>query len=336
MTEPRTLYVARDGAIVRREGGRLRVFAGRELVHEVAARGLDQVVLMGSVTLTPPALSLLATEGIDAVLLSHHGNYRGRFVSGRSTNVRLRLAQYARLTDEQGILDRAKAIVEGKIRNQRTLVQRRARSRGDHEDLRRARIALRTCLRRAGEATHLDELRGCEGAASAAYFRAFPALLAATPFRFDGRNRRPPRDPVNALLSLGYTLLANAVEAAVHVVGLDPYLGALHSPESGRPSLVCDLQEELRAPLVDALVLSALHQGAFRPDDFVEREDECVELPRETVRWLVTLFERRLASRVLYAPRDQHYTWRGVIEQQARAFARSILRDEPYQPVLMR
>src|SRR5690606_9515188 len=110
--------------------------------------------------------------------------------------------------------------------------------------------------------------------------------------------RRPPLDPINALLSLGYTLLTNVVEGALRIVGLDPWLGSLHAPLAGRPSLACDLVEELRAPSIDALVVSAVNHGAFTPDDFEEvGEGEPVVMKRPTVRWLITLFERRLARK---------------------------------------
>jgi len=196
---------------------------------------------------------------------------------------------------------------------------------------------MKASLARVGTATNLNELRGCEGAASAAYFKAFPHMLRTPDFSFSGRNRRPPRDPVNALLSLGYTLLANSIEAAVRTVGLDPYLGALHAPEAGRPSLVCDLIEEMRAPVVDALVLAALNQRAFKTSDFHDDfGDDVVIMPQATVRWFVTLFERRLNRKTLYHPTRKKLAWRDVFEQQARAFARALMDDQPYQGYVMR
>ncbi len=333
----RTVYISRDGAIVRREGERLRVFARREHVTDLPVHDVAQLVVIGNVTLTPAALDLLVRRGIDAVLLSHHGRYRARFVSGISGNVRLRLAQYGALTDATRTLSLARCLVAGKIANQRALLQRHARRHGSTHGLRVAVKSMKAARIRADLVDTLDAVRGCEGSASAAYFRAFPELVRATGFRFDGRNRRPPLDPVNALLSLGYTLLSNVVEAAVRVVGLDPYLGALHAPEAGRPSLVCDLVEELRAPVVDALVVAALNQQAFKPDDFDQPlPDEPVVLPPETLRWFVTLFERRMSRTTLYQPLGKCLSWRHVAEQQARAFARHLLGGEDYVPYRMR
>jgi len=327
----RTVYLVHDGATLRREGERLRVFVRRDLVKEFPARGLRQLVLMGNITLTPSALDLLVRRGVDVVLLSHRGRYRGRIVSGPSSNVALRMAQYRELSDPGRTLELARRFVHAKISNQRVLLLRHARRHPPTRGLLVARVAMKASLLRLDRASTLDELRGAEGAAAASYFRSFDDLLRAPGFRFDGRNRRPPKDPVNALLSLGYTLLLNVVEAAVQVVGLDPYLGALHAPLSGRPSLVCDLVEELRAPVVDGLVLAAINKQALTPKDFEEQPDGApVVLPQETLRWFVTLFERRVARGAHYAPFGKRLSYRDIAEQQARKLARDLLGEGEY------
>ncbi|MCK6557444.1 CRISPR-associated endonuclease Cas1, partial [Candidatus Binatia bacterium] len=142
----------------------------------------------------------------------------------------------------------------------------------------------------------------------------------------------------NVLLSLGYTLLANAVETAVQVVGLDPYLGALHDVAYGRPSLVCDLMEEYRSVIVDPMVVACLNQRAFTPDDFEGAgEGEPVRFKRPALRWFVELFERRIRGEVLYAPRNQRLTYRQVIEEQVRQFARYLMgAEEQYRPLAVR
>jgi CRISPR-associated protein Cas1 len=334
----RALYVTQDGATVRREGGVLQVFVQRAKVADVPVRDLEQLVLMGNIMLTPGALDLIVEAGVDAVFLTHHGRYRARLVHGLSANVRLRLAQYRRLLDPAGALALARAIVAGKVANCRTLLQRHARRHGDDARLEAGVRSLQAAEARLELAESLDEVRGCEGAGAAAYFRAFAALVRAPGFSFHGRNRRPPLDPVNALLSLGYTLLANAVEAAVQVVGLDPYLGALHAPQSGRPSLVCDLEEELRAPLVDALVLAVVNKGVLVPGDFEDvGPGEPVVVKRDAVRSFVRAFEERLDQAVLYGPQEVQLPWRLVLEQQARACARFVSGEAPaYVPFAAR
>jgi CRISPR-associated endonuclease Cas1 len=207
------------------------------------------------------------TEGLNTAY-RRTGRYRGRLTGGVSGNVKLRFAQYDMLRDEGRALAVARAIVAGKIATMRGYLLRVGRRSGRTAGQERSLASLRACAERLDEAATLDQARGCEGSATAAYFRCFNDFLLVEGFRFDGRNRRPPLDPVNALLSFGYTILANLVEAAVNVVGLDPYVGALHALETNRPSLVCDLEEEFRVPVVDRLVVAALNKRVLQVDDF--------------------------------------------------------------------
>ncbi|HQP37476.1 MAG TPA: CRISPR-associated endonuclease Cas1 [Polyangiaceae bacterium] len=329
----RTAYVVQKGATLRREGELLHVYVGRKREAELPTSELRQLVLMGNVMLTPGAVDLVLEKKIDTVFLSWHGRYRGRLVGLGSSAVTLRVAQYEALRDPARALQIARAIVRSKIRNQRAFLLRQAREGRDGEALGRACTAMRLTLVRLEGAVTLDEARGCEGAAAAAYFRVFGKLLVPDGFHFDGRNRRPPMDPVNALLSLGYTLLANAVEAAVHVVGLDPYLGALHAVEAGRPSLVCDLQEEFRAPVVDALVVAAINRGVVEPGDFEDAgPGEPVLMKPEAVRAFVQVFERRMARPVLVPGLGKRLGYRGIVEHQARKLARALLEGGGYEP----
>jgi len=330
----RTVYVTQEGAVVRREGARLRVFVRGRAPADVPVHDLGQLVLMGNVLLTPAALDLLVERGVDTVFLTLHGKYRARIAHALSGNVRLRLAQFARLTDAAQARQVARRIVRGKALNQAVLLERFGRRHGGSERLRRAAIGVRASAERALDAQSLDELRGCEGSAAAAYFRGFGELIRADGFAFDGRNRRPPLDPVNALLSLGYTLLSNAVEAAVEIVGLDPYLGSLHAPETGRPSLVCDLVEEWRVPIVDALVVAAVNKGILHVDDFEHvGPGEPVVVRREALSAFVRLFERRMEALVTIQPEGCRVSYRQAIERQVRRFARWVLGEEPdYEP----
>jgi CRISPR-associated protein Cas1 len=321
----KTVYVAQRGATLRREGALLQVWVNRRKEADVSVYGLEQVVLMGNVMVTPGALDLMIERGIDTVFLTLHGKYRARLVHGVSANVRLRVAQYRKLSEPAEALSVARAIVGGKVRNSLTFLQRFARRHGGTERLAAGMAGLRATLLRLERCEDVEEVRGCEGAGAAAYFRCFGDLVRADGFAFDGRNRRPPMDPVNALLSLAYTLLANAVESAVHIVGLDPYVGALHAIETGRPSLVCDLMEEYRALIADPLVIAAVNRGAMQVDDFEDvGPGEPVLIRREALARFVGLFERRLQEQILYPPTGVRLTFRQVMEQQARRFARFI------------
>jgi CRISPR-associated protein Cas1 len=333
MTVTRSLYLVHRGATLARAGEHLVLRARGEKPTEIQIHGLRQLVLVGGIAPTPRAVEALLDHGIDTVLLTRTGRYLGRLVGGPSSAVALRLAQYRAIDDAGRALALARAIVIAKLRAQRVLLLRHLRRHGHDDALSVAARSLRFSVARAERASSLDELRGCEGAGAAAYFRAFGRLLRTQDFQFDGRNRRPPLDPVNALLSLGYTLLTTAVEGALAVVGLDPYVGTLHAPLSGRPSLACDLVEEHRVPVVDSLVVAAINKGAFRPEDFEEcGPGEPVILRREALRWMVTLFERRMERPVFHAPSGRRLPYREVVLQQCRAFARAVEEGTEYVP----
>lgn len=332
------MYVTEPGATLARDGQTLQLRVKREVRATMPAFDLEQLVLIGNIVLTPGAIDLLLGRGVDTVFVSRYGRYRGRLVAGDSwRNVRLRLAQYERLGDAAGALALARAVVRGKIRNQRTLLLRHGRRYGRSPDLSRADISLRAALAHLEMATTIETVRGCEGAAAAAYFGVFGRLLRSSALRFEGRTRRPPLDPVNALLSFGYTLLSNVVEAAVHTVGLDPYVGALHAVAAGRPSLVCDLVEEFRPCVVDSLVLAIVNQAVLQPEDFIGTDEaEGVTMTRDALRYFLQLFERRMDKTTAYPPQERSLQWRHVILEQVRRLARDFLGGEPYEAFVTR
>jgi CRISPR-associated protein Cas1 len=334
----RTVCVNRQWASIRREGGRLVVAQTKGDITRIRIQDVDQLVLMGNITVTPTALDLLIEKGIDTVFLTFGGRYRARIVGSLSSNIALRLAQFQRLCDFQATLSIAKNIVAGKCRNMLAFVQRFARRHGKTDALARTELSIRAAVQRIDLSSDLDQVRGCEGSAAAAYFRAFDDFLRAEGFRFDGRNRRPPLDPVNALLSFTYTLLANTVEATVRIVGLDPYLGALHAMRSGRPSLVCDLEEEFRTPVVDALIVAAINRRVVSLDDFEDAgPGQPVIIKRDALASVVKIYQSRLNSKTTYAPQGKKLTYRQIIEQQVRHFARVMLQEEKsYEPFTIR
>jgi CRISPR-associated protein Cas1 len=334
----KTAYITEQGATLRRDGAVLQVWVGRKRRAELLVHDLDQLVLMGNIMVTPGVLDFLIAERVDTVFMTLHGRFRGRLMHEHSKNVRLRLAQYQRLQVADVARALAGTVVRGKILNARAFLMKAARRRGGGDELGQAAARLLAMADRVGEMETLDQVRGCEGRASAVYFGVFALLLHNPAFTFTDRNRRPPMDPINVLLSLGYTLLANAVETAVQIVGLDPYLGALHDVAYGRPSLVCDLMEEFRSVIVDPMVVACVNQRSFAAEDFESAgAGEPVNFKRSAMRWFVELFERRVRGEILYPPRGQRLTYRQVIEEQARRFARVLLgSEERYEPFLIR
>lgn len=318
------LYVAQSGAGLYRRGDQLQVRRGKELLARVHLFDLEQVVLMGKVSLSADAVAVLLERGVDTVLLGSGGQFRGRLVGPERGNIALRQMQFRRCEDEAFRLAVARSIVSGKLRNMRTLAMRLARRR--NADVSQIAHRLRRHLQQVDQAQGADGLRGLEGAGTAAYFGALKLFLPPD-VGFAGRNRRPPKDPANAMLSFGYALLASAVESAVYQVGLDPHLGFFHVVDYGRPSLVLDLMEEFRPVLVDALVLDLANHHRVESGDF-EARDGGVFLGEKGRRLMIDQFQQRLEERISYsvsAERVERITYRRCIEYQVRQFSRVIL-----------
>jgi len=331
-----TLYVLEDGALLRKEGGQVVVVGAKAgVLLKMPLEQVEEIVVVGNATVTAPLVEELLSRGIGICYFSRSGQFLGRLVPETSKNVPLRFAQFRAASDPQKALCIAKGIVRGKILNQRTLLMRAAREgvsglAGTVEDLKHL-------AERAGRAQNLDELRGLEGAASAHYFREWPKLIRQVGFRFPGRVRRPPTDPVNAMLSFGYTLLANTVYAACQVVGFDPYVGFLHMDRYGRPALVLDLMEELRPVLVDSLVLALINRGQVGPEGFEEGLGGGCRMSRATLRTFLAAWEDRRRTFVRHPLFDQEIPYFRVPELQARILAKVLLGElEEYVPFLIR
>jgi CRISPR-associated protein Cas1 len=353
---------------VSKEGGRLLVKKEGVISHSIHLFKLEQVVLFGNIFLTPAAIRYLLKEGIDTAFMTRQGRYLGRLQSALGKNIVLRREQFRKMEDEGFCVKTAKSFVKGKLSNLRTVLMRLNRQR-ENLELDNHILALRNLIPKVDEAISLDTLRGYEGKGSAIYFEGFSKGFLAEDLEFPGRVRRPPTDPINALLSLGYTLLLNQVIAAVSLVGFDPYFGSLHLVDYGRPSLALDLMEEWRPIIVDTLVLSVFNLKALTPSDFEERksfsaEKESVEagdrqtereeelkessrtadkvgsaiiLTESGFRKFITQYERKMGQKVQYHLTEEHYTYRDCIREQVRHFARYLKGEEAeYQPMPLR
>lgn len=339
-----SLALMEQGLTLTVEGGLFAVERAGQVIERVRMTDVEEVLLFGNVQLTPAATAVLLARGIDTIFLTARGRYRGRLVGRPGRNVELRVAQFERLRDPVTALALARAVVAGKIANQRALLLRAQREHG-LEELATALASLRRLQDAVEIAPDLEATRGFEGQASALYFGRLGACVRNPAFAFAGRTRRPPRDPINAMLSFGYTMLATLVESAVLRAGLDPMLGALHTPDYGRPSLVLDLMEEFRPVLVDALALRLVNRREVVPEDFEQPPDEvdavwaeeaagdeseparAVWLGETGRRVFFRAWSRRLQETHFYAPRRQRLTFEEIVQQQVYLLAR-VLRGE--------
>jgi CRISP-associated protein Cas1 len=318
------LYIVQQNAKLRVNNRRLQVELedddGKlDVLHSVPIGQVSQVVLFGNIGLTTPAIDSLLAQECEVVFLTQDGDFRGRLAGPVSPHVPLRRAQYRRLEQSEFPLALAKGFVSAKLAHQRALLMRHNRDLGDAE-ISAACIQLKEALDSVPRKTGLPALRGLEGSASAAYFGGFRRLFVEE-WRFKDRNRRPPADPVNVLLSLGYTLLSQAALAAVQVVGLDPYAGFLHEYVYNRPALALDLMEEFR-PVVDGVVLWACRSGQLTLEQFTPGPPERpVVLGDDGKRRFIQAYEQRMDQAYTHPIRGQKLPMRQCLIEQARQAA---------------
>lgn len=343
--EGRPLYVRQAGAQLTLDGGRLKVVApsadaggGRrsfEVVASVRLLDVSQVCLFGNVQVTTQALRALFAAEVPTLYLSYGGWLQGVASPPMGKHVELRRRQVIALSHIG--LTAARSMVEGKIRNSRTFLRRNGRPAPEGTIVSLAEVA-----RSAAQAASAASLLGFEGTAARMYFQAFPAMLRpelslpGAPFSFEGRNRRPPTDAVNCLLSYLYALIVKDLVATCIGVGLDPYIGVYHRIRFGRPALALDLAEEFRPLIGDSVVVNLINNGEIRPSDFVVRSGG-VGLTDDGRKAVLQSYERRLETEVTHPIFGYTITYRRVFEVQARILAAHLLGELPaYTPMVTR
>lgn len=330
-----TLYVLEPGSRLEKDYQRLLIVKNDELLMRVPLQRVTQVVLIGRVGATTPALHALLHAEIPLLFVNRSGKLMGRLLPPTHGNLPLRQEQYRRNDDNTFCLALTQAIVAAKIHNQRVLALRLAR-RHDHisgDSL----IALKTAINKAQTTTEIDTLRGIEGMAARRYFALYRQAFAQE-WHFSKRTRRPPKDPVNALLSLGYSFLTQNMMMALEAVGLDPYLGYFHAEKYNRPALALDLVEEFRNPIVDSLVLSLLNHRLLKEKDFKkEPGQEGVFLTTHGFRIFLRKYSNKLDATFKSRELGRAISYRKLFEVQARKLARTIKGEtEQYRPFRMR
>lgn len=320
------LYVQARGAKVAKKGETLEIFVEDQKVQTARLGEVSQLVVMGQVYVTTPTLMELMSRGIPVSWHSFGGWFLGHSIGTGHKNVEIRTAQYRTSFDDHACLRLAKGFVLAKIQNQRTLLRRNWKAAEPVDDLLEG---FQQDIKRAKRAKDLAELLGAEGMAAARYFGAFAGTLGRDgdeqlPFDFERRNRRPPTDPVNALLSYAYALLVRAWTTALSAVGLDPYRGFYHQPRYGRPALALDMMEPFRPLIGDSAVIQAINNGEIRPSDFV-RAAGSVALTDDGRKRFIGTFERRMGHEITHPLFGYQVNYRRLLELQARLLGRHLL-----------
>jgi len=328
-TYDNTLYVTTQGAYLARERENLLVRLDKQTRRQFPIHTLGSIVCFGNISFSPFALGLCGQNGVTVSMLTEQGRFLARIDGPISGNVFLRRAQY-RASEGPQARQIARALVTAKIANSRTVLLRAQRDQSNPPpELGSASRRLALILSDLEKPRDLDALRGAEGEAAVAYFRAFNHLIVAQKdeFRFEGRSRRPPRDRVNAMLSFLSVLLAHDARSACEAVGLDPQVGFLHRDRPGRASLALDVMEELRPMLVDRLVLSLINRRQVDAAGLRVTESGAVEMDDKTRKAVLVAWQKRKTDEITHPFLGEKITIGLLPHVQARLLARHLRGD---------
>jgi CRISP-associated protein Cas1 len=332
-----TLYITQDDSFIGKTDERLTVKADKKQLIDVPMIKVEGIVVLGRATISPAAVIELLERKIPMSFMTRTGRFLGRLEPELTKNIFVRRSQWGAAGETVQSTHVVQGFVRGKLKNYRNLIMRHLRDYPD-SDLQRAIDDLEQAIASVDRTHQIPSLRGVEGHGSAVYWRAFPKLIRAEGFTFSTRNRRPPTDPVNALLSFGYSLLRHDIQGALNIVGFDPYLGYLHTERYGRPSLALDLMEEFRPLIVDAMVLAVINRKTLTPQDFTsEPLSKAVSLSDDGRRTFLRFYEQKKQSEFKHPVMGRKCTYQESFELQVRFLAKYLMGEiEKYPPLVMK
>jgi CRISPR-associated protein Cas1 len=327
-----TLYVTTQGAYLSRDGTNVVVSVEKKERLRLPIHTIEGIVCFGNVGSSPFLLGMCGQEHVGVSFCTENGRFLARLHGPQSGNVHLRRAQHEAGRAETICVSAARWFVQAKLANCRALLLRALRDHGDNVDKSRLESAQRRLAIIIGELSrieNLERIRGAEGEGARCYYSAFDDLIVAEKddFRFSSRNRRPPTDPVNAMLSFIYTLLAHDAASACEAVGLDPQMGFLHADRSGRASLGLDLMEEFRAMIADRLTLTLINRRQVAKSGFIVRENGAVEMDDKTRKTILVSYQERKREEIHHRFLDEPVTIGALLCVQARLLARWLRGD---------
>ncbi len=335
-----TLFVTTQGAYLAKEGETIVVKVDKEIRLRLPVHTMGGIVCFGNVSCSPFLMGFCAENGVGISFLTEHGRFLARVQGPVSGNVLLRREQYRKADDRQASADIARAVLIGKIGNSRTVLQRALRDHADKIDADKVGFAIKRLnnyLEQLSKNRPLDEVRGCEGDAAHIYFSVFDNLIVAQKeeFSFQERNRRPPLDNVNALLSFVYTLLVHDVRSALEGVGLDPAVGFLHRDRPGRPGLALDMMEEFRSFLADRLTLSLINLRQVQGKGFYKSDSGAVLMTDDTRKTLLVAYQERKQGEIVHPFLEEKVSIGTLFHIQALLMARYLRGDlDGYPPFI--
>ena len=327
-----TLYITRQKSYLHKERETIVIKQGDEKLGQFPALTIGNILCFGRVSVSPFLMGYCGEQGIGLAFYTEYGRFLARVQGKQSGNVLLRRTQYRWADDPEKSISIARLMVAAKIANCRSVLMRELRNHGDNELLEATVKKLATSLRRVKQAKSVEEAMGMEGDAARAYFGTFNELLRGNGFTFDRRVRRPPTDPVNALLSFAYSLTNHECASALQGVGLDPYVGFLHKDRPGRMSLALDVMEEFRATWADRFVLTMINRQQIKIDDFVTEASGAVRLKDDARKEFLTAWQERKQVDVMHPYLNETVPIGLLPHCQAMLLARHLRGDTEYYP----
>jgi CRISPR-associated protein Cas1 len=328
-----TLYVTTPGSRVEKEYKRIIVTKDDDLIYRIPLFRVDQIVLVGSVGITTQAMQALLQNGTGLTIINQSGRLLGRLVPPTLKNITLRQQQYQRGSDPLFCLGLSKSFITGKVRNEGVIVSRlRRRNPAIQQEISNRIHQARKQIQHAQD---LAELRGIEGKSARMYFLAFRQSLREG-WQFGSRSHHPPKDEVNALLGLAYTLLCENMITALEVVGLDPYEGFFHADKYGRPALALDIMEEFRHVIADSVVLRLINKRILKPKDF-QVKDKGYILKQHALSKFFIAYQHRIQTEITHPVYYKKLSYQKCFEVQARLLRKVIEgEEEVYKPFIIR
>lgn len=329
-----SLYLVHQGSVIKKEQGRFSIEAPQQETVEIPIQEIERIMIFGHISISTSVIETCLQLQIPVIFLTQLGEYKGHLDSGEAIDLNSQMLQFHKRDDQEFRLEMARSIVRGKLFNSKQLLLRLNRKR-QQETVEKAIKQINYHLKEIEQETNVQSLLGHEGNSGAEYFTALGELIINKGFQFTGRNRRPPKDPVNSLLSIGYTILFNNVMGLILAEGLCPYLGNLHQSQEKQPELAMDLMEEFRSSIVDGLVIKLINSEAFKPTDFTfPNEDGGIYLTDLARRIFFKNFEQRINDKVSHPDVESQVSYRRAIQLQIQRYKRCLSTGVPYEAFL--
>ena len=323
------LYLCEQGSRISKQGHRIVVEKDEKPILDIPLRKVERILIFGNIQITTQAMNVLLEEQVDVAFFSQRGRLKGTLNPTLSKNIDLRLAQYEYWHNPTLRILMGQQLISSKLNNMAQILTRFNYNHPELDFTNSINVIKREIDMLPGMQTP-ESIMGVEGYAARIYFECFKQMCRRG-MNFPGRHKYPSTDPINALLSLGYTLVGNEIGSALEGMSFDPYLGFLHGVKYGRQSLALDILEEFRQAVIDPLTLRLINNRMFTEDDFVASDDRSMHLKDEAFRRYITYYEERMTRTIVKAPEGK-VSWRDVIHIQAQELRYAIIEKRPYHP----